>query len=85
VIRGARLSGPRPARREDWGTQQRKAERRTRNLQWLAEQAARRRLSQQRAEVERQAIHERLERDHGLHPVELPELSEEIAITWPTL
>jgi hypothetical protein len=46
--------------------------------------AARRRAAMQASQRQRRATLAALERD-GLHVVLMPELSEEIAITWPTL
>jgi hypothetical protein len=51
---------------------------------WQRENAARRRLATLASQRQRRSALEALDR-YGLHVVVMPELSEEIAITWPTL
>ena len=50
---------------------------------WQRMNADRRRLATLASQRQRRPVLEALERD-GLHVVLMPELSEEIAITWPT-
>jgi hypothetical protein len=53
-------------------------------LEWTRANAERRRAAMLAAQRQRRPALEALERV-GLHVVLMPELSEEIAITWPTL
>ncbi len=57
---------------------QAKASSRNRMAQWLRETQERQRLACLRAQAEQREAHTRLALDHGLHPVTLPDLADDL-------